>query len=325
MKISKQTQKCFLEAVENAAFAAYPFVGKHRKNDADQATVNAIDSILNRLPDKAKIVIGEGEKDKAPMLNIGTFYGQGDTHTIDIAVDPLECTTQCARGEKGSFSTIAIAGAGCILDVPGAYYMDKIVTNENAKVSFKHKIKDNLKSIASSLDLKISDLRISVMNRPRNKALIKKLHFYGVGKVILVDGGCIEQSIISALLFGRSRVHAYMGIGGGPETILAAAAVKNLGGQVVAKLDFSEYDKSTGECIPCLDKRQNAIESGIDVDREYHTEDLVQGNSMLFVSGITSSSLAKGVKNNEHEQKLVSSIIISKHFQKNYRKYKCMF
>ena len=289
----KESEKYFLQATQRAAIAAYPWIGKKQKETADEATVLALRNSLAQLPSRARVIIGEGEKDKAPMLYIGENLGLGKKRTIDIAVDPLECTTECSKGEIGSFSTVAIAGVDDVLSVQGAYYMDKIVTSNSCDVSLDYSVTKNIRNIAFAYNCKLSDLRITVMDRPRNQNLIDELNKKGV-QVRLVDGGSIEEAIKCVL--GGPNQHAYMGICGGPEGIIAASVLKGLGGQIVGKLKFCLYDKSSGEAIDLPKEREKALSEGIDPDIEYRTDDFIKGDTIFFASGITSSSLRPGVR-----------------------------
>jgi fructose-1,6-bisphosphatase/sedoheptulose 1,7-bisphosphatase-like protein len=296
----KESERCFLEATQRAAIMAYPWIGRNNKNAADEATVVALGSSLESLPVIAKVVIGEGEKDEAPMLQPGTLLGQGNDYCIDIAVDPLECTTECSKGNNGSFSTVAITEAGGVLSVPGAYYMDKIVTSDRCKVSFDNSTLDNIRNIAQVYDCKVSQLRITVMDRPRNQKLIDELKENGV-QVTLVNGGSIEEAI--KCVIGRKHQHAYMGICGGPEGIIIASALKGLGGQIVGKFKFCTYDKASGEPIEMMDEIEKARKKGIDTDKEYCTDDFISGDTVFFASGITDSSLRPGVRKKEGKNK----------------------
>ena len=296
----KESEKYFLQATQRASIEAYPWIGKNEKETADEATVLALRNSLAKLPTRARVIIGEGEKDEATMLYIGEDLGLGKKRTIDIAVDPLECTTECSKGLEGSFSTVAIAGAGNVLPVPGAYYMDKIVTSNTCDVSLDYSVTKNIRNIALAYNCKPSDLRITVMERPRNQKLIDELNKNGV-QLRLVNGGSIEESI--KCILGGPNQHAYMGICGGPEGIIAASALKGLGGQIVGKLKFCLYDKVSGEPINLPGEREKVLSSGIDPDREYSTDDFIKGDTIFFASGITSSSLRPGVRKKDGRNK----------------------
>ena len=228
------------------------------------------------------------------MLHIHQKLGCGDDIEIDIATDPLENTSACARGGEGAFSVIAIGNQGSIIQGAHlAYYMDRIVTHENYDVSFAYTAKQNVKNIAYGKGCNVSELKIAVMNRPRNQGLIDTLNALKV-QVELIEGGCIDYALRACcpdFIDECYHVDAYMGIGGCTEGVISASALKSLGGQICGKFIFFQYDKKKGYPILMREKQQLAMtQYGIDSAKEYTTEDFVGGDTIFVASAITKTS-----------------------------------
>jgi len=290
----------YLWAAETAAIACVPWIGKNNSYEADRAAVNAMRSALNNAEIRGTIVIGEGELDEAPMLYIGEKVGAGHSrfdHEVDIAVDPLECTKLAASGKPNSISVIAVANRGCFLHAPDCY-MEKIVVGPNGRgsISLDRSATENIKSYALYTKRKVEDITIAVLNRPRHHNLIKEIDDLGA-KIRLFEDGDILEAIATCLKNGK--VDMLMGIGGAPEGVIAAAAVKCLNGDMQARLiidtpELLERTKSMG------------IE---DINKIYTLNELAKGPVAFIATGVTDSFLLKGVINNT-----THSIVLSNKF-----------
>lgn len=286
-----------LSVTEKTAIAAYKALGKGDEKNSDKLAVDMMRSVLNSIDIQGKIVIGEGERDKAPMLYIGEKVGTGQGEEVDIALDPLECTSLLANGQEGAMSVLAFSDKGGLLHAPDIY-MKKIAIGFHSKenvIDLNNTIEENLKNIAKEKYCKVSELVVSVLDRLRHKNLVKKLRALGV-KIRLIKDGDIAAAIYTGLLKGYTDV--YMGIGGAPEGVLAAAALKVIGGQMCSKLIFKD-----------IHEEKRAQEMGIsDLSRQYFLEDLVSKNVIFSATGITSSLILEGIKCNSRE--LITNSII---------------
>lgn len=270
---------------EAAAIAAARLMGKGDRNNADQAAVTAMRVGLNSLPVKGRVVIGEGERDEAPMLYIGEEIGCGNEFDLDIAVDPLEGTNLCATGSPNALSVMAVSERNGLLYCPDTY-MEKLVVRPAAKgaVDIRASVKDNIKAIAKAMSRDIDDLVIVVLERPRHKQLIKEIRDTGARIKLITDGDITPA--IAAIVEGTG-IHALMGIGGAPEGVLAAAAVKCLGGDMQARI-----------CWRNEEEKQRAKEMGMDLSEErvYTSEELAPGDNIVFVAtGVTKGDILNGV------------------------------
>lgn len=277
-----------LGVVESAALASGRLMGRGEKDGADQAAVTAMRTRLDEIPMNGTIVIGEGERDEAPMLYIGETVGQhGEGYPdLDIAVDPLEGTNLVAHGLPGSVATLALTPKGGLLHAPDTY-MNKLVVGPQAKgeIDIYAPVKSNLQVLAMSLDRPIEDLTIVILDRPRHTQLIQEVRDAGA-RIKLISDGDMMPAIASAI--SGSGIHAVMGTGGAPEAVLSAAAVKCLGGEIQAQFRW----RSDAE-------KQRAIDMGLaDVSEStvYLTNDLVPAEDIVFAAcGITSGDILKGV------------------------------
>lgn len=276
-----------LEAVrvtEAAALAASKLMGRGDEKAADQAAVDAMRRALNGLPIDGTIVIGEGERDEAPMLYIGEKVGAGGPK-IDIALDPLEGTTITAKGGPNALAVIAMAEAGGFLNAPDTY-MDKIAVGNGLPegvVDLDNSVTDNLKNLAKAKKVEISDLVACVLDRPRHAELIGKIREAGARIMLISDG---DVSGVMATSDPESGVDIYIGSGGAPEGVLAAAALRSIGGQMQGRLIFRNDDE-----------KARARRLGItDLNRKYGLFDLVKGDVMFAATGVTSGSMLKGVR-----------------------------
>lgn len=268
--------------VEQAALSCGRYMGLGDVDAADQAAVDAMRKQLNDMQIDGKIVIGEGEIDEAPMLFIGEKVGQGG-RAVDIAVDPLEGTTILAHGLPNAIAVIAVAEKGNLLHAPDMY-MDKLIVGPKAKgkVDIDAPIRQNLESIATSLGRKISDVTVAVLDRDRHVDLIKEIRDSGA-RIKLIGDGDITAAI--AVGVRGTGVHAVMGIGGAPEGVIAAAALKCLGADIQARLWPRNDEEVT-----------RAAAMGIsDIKAKLHLEDLVSGEVFFAATGITTGDLLRGV------------------------------
>ena len=275
-----------LEAVritEAAALSSSLHMGRGDEKAADQAAVNAMREFLNNLSISGTIIIGEGERDKAPMLYIGEKVGLGGPK-VDIALDPLEGTTITAKGGENALSVLAMAEAGGFLHSPDIY-MHKIAYGkkyEGLDIDPESPADDIIISFAKYSEIKIENIVVCVLDRPRHEMLIKKIRSTGARIKLIPDG---DVSAVIATSFEDSGVDIYMGIGGSPEGVLAAAALRCIGGKIYTKLIFdNDYDK------------ERASSMGItDPNRIYSTNDLASGDVMFSATGVTDGTLLKGV------------------------------
>lgn len=277
-----------LEAVrvtEAAALACSHWVGRGREKDADQAAVNAMREALNGLTIDGTVVIGEGERDKAPMLYIGEKVGTGTGPRIDIALDPLEGTTICATAGPNSLAVLAMAEHGGFLHAPDVY-MDKIAVGgglPEGVIDLDNSVKANLANLAKAKKKEVSDLVVTILKRDRHEEKIAHLREAGA-RVQLIGDGDVAGVIATAT--PSTGVDMYLGIGGAPEGVLAAAALRSTGGQMQGRLLFSDDDE-----------KARATRMGIsDFSRKYTMLDMAKGDVMFAASGVTDGSMLKGVK-----------------------------
>lgn len=279
-----------LRVVEQAAIACAHTMGQGDRHGSDRVAVEAMRQTLDSVPIDGTIVIGEGERDEAPMLFIGEKVGQGAAGTaglpeVDIAVDPLEGTNLCALGEPNAIAVLAAASKGGLLHAPDLY-MEKLVVGPRAKhaVSLDRPVKDNLKSIAKALDRDVDDLVVMVLDRPRHEKLIADIRAAGA-RIRLIGDGDLSAGIAAAV--DGSGVHAVMGTGGAPEGVLTAAAMRCLGGEIYARLVVAKPEDE-----------ERCRKMGIsDFRRIYSSSDLASGKTITFVAtGVTDGALMKGVR-----------------------------
>ncbi len=274
-----------LSVTESAAIAAARLMGKGDRKDADRAAVNAMRTALNDIPIYGRVVIGEGERDEAPMLYIGEEVGCGGDFEVDIAVDPLEGTNLCATGSPNALAVMAAAERDGLLYCPDTY-MEKLVVRPSAKgmVDIRASVHENLNNIAKALDRDVDDLVVVILDRTRHEKLIRDVRAAGARIKIISDGDITPA--IAAIVEGTG-IHALMGIGGAPEGVLSAAAVKCLGGEMQARMRWRNEDE-----------KKRAKEMGMDLseDKVYTTDDLAPGNNIIFVAtGVTKGDILNGV------------------------------
>jgi fructose-1,6-bisphosphatase II len=282
----------FIRVVEQAAIACAHTMGQGDRHKSDQVAVEAMRHEMDSVPIDGTIVIGEGERDEAPMLYIGERVGMGSHKgssqlfpEVDIAVDPLEGTNLCATGAANALAVLAASEKGGLLHAPDLY-MEKLVVGPSARdsVDIDAPVRFNLRAIAQTLGRRVEDLVVIVLDRPRHAKLIDDIRATGA-RIRLIGDGDLSAGIAAAVV--GSGVHAVMGIGGAPEGVLTAAAMRCLGGEIYARLvvDTPEHE-------------QRCRAMGItDFKRTYRSHDLASGNNIVFAAtGVTDGTLMKGVR-----------------------------
>ena len=274
-----------VKVTEAAAIAAGRHMGEGDTDRTDQAAVTAMREVLADLPIHGRVVIGEGERDQAPMLYIGEDVGAGTGIAVDIAVDPVEGTNLVAHGMPNAIAMLAVAERGGILHAPDIY-MEKLVVPPQAagKVDLRWPPQRNLQVLAQSLRRRIEDITVVILNRPRHADLIAAVRAAGA-RIKLISDGDVAPAISAAV--SGTAVHAVMGIGGAPEGVLTAAALRCLGGEIQGRFWYRNDDE-----------RQRAQEMGItDPERIFRTDELCSGGNLLFAAtGITDGELFRGVR-----------------------------
>ena len=292
MSASLPSRNLALELVrvtETAAIAASKWVGRGDKDGADQAAVDAMRKMISTVSMQGTVVIGEGEKDDAPMLFNGELVGDGTGLAVDVAVDPVDGTTLTAKGMANAISVIALAERGAMFDPSAVFYMEKLVTGPEAAgvIDITAPVKVNLQKVAKAKHVDISSLTVVVLDRPRHDQLVKDIREAGARIKFITDG-----DVAGAVEAARSNtgIDLLMGIGGTPEGIISACAMKCLGGEIQGRL------------MPRSDEeRERAKAQGLDLNRIFTTNDLVKGDDVFFAAtGITDGELLRGVRYGEN-------------------------
>ena len=306
LKAERELSLDFLRVCEAAAIESARTMGQGDRKHSDHVAVEAMRRVMDTVPMRGRIVIGEGERDEAPMLYIGEELGGGEYSEeekntfpeIDIAVDPLEGTNLCALGANNAIAVLAAAERGGLLNAPDIY-MDKIVVGPSVKgaIDIEAPVKQNLKAIARSLNRDIEDLTVMCLDRSRHKQLINDVRSAGA-RIRLISDGDLSAGISAAV--AGTNIHALMGIGGAPEGVLTAAAMRCLNGEIQAKLVFDPerlgVDKSK---VPPKEEVMERLQSmGInDAEKIYDTNDLAPGKRIIFAAtGVTDGALLRGVR-----------------------------
>ncbi|MFG2353996.1 class II fructose-bisphosphatase [Streptomyces sp. NPDC048521] len=287
-----------VRVTEAAAMAAGRWVGRGDKNGADGAAVRAMRTLVSTVSMNGVVVIGEGEKDEAPMLFNGEHVGDGTGPEVDIAVDPIDGTTLTAKGMPNAIAVLAAAERGAMFDPSAVFYMDKLVTGPEAAdfVDINAPVEVNIRRIAKAKRSAPEDVTVVILDRPRHEGLIREVREAGA-RIKLISDGDVAGSVYA--LREGTGVDLLLGIGGTPEGIISACAVKCLGGTIQGKL----WPKDDEE-------RQRAIDAGHDLDRVLTTDDLVSGENVFFVAtGITDGELLRGVRYRS-ETALTESIVM---------------
>ena len=274
-----------VRVTEAAAIAASTMTGRGDEKAADAAAVEAMRAALNELDMDGTVVIGEGERDEAPMLYIGEKVGSGKGPAIDIALDPLEGTTICAKSGPNSLAVLAIAEAGGLLNAPDVY-MEKLAVGPGLPpgvIDLDRTPTQNVEAIAAAKGVEPKEIIACVLDRPRHEALIAELRSIGCGVVLIGDG---DVAGVIATSDPDTTIDVYMGSGGAPEGVLACAALRCVGGQFKGRLLFRNDDE-----------RARARKWGIeDLDRQYDLKELAKGDCIFAATGVTDGSLLEGVK-----------------------------
>jgi fructose-1,6-bisphosphatase II len=288
-----------VRVTELAALSASFFAGLGDKEGGDKAAVDAMRHYLNKIHIDGKIIIGEGEKDNAPMLFNGEKLGTGKGPKVDIAVDPVEGTTLLALGQPNAIATIAIAEAGAMLDPGSSYYTKKLAVPRRAKdaIDIRMSPSENLERIAKALNKSVRALTVFVLNKPRHKELIEEIRSVGA-RIIIHDHGDVWGGLAAAL--PETDIDVLMGTGGTPEAIIAAAAIKALDGGMQCMFDPQTEDE-----------RNTLIKEGKDLDLVYGMDDLIKSDDAFFAAtGITGSSFLKGVHFRSRNRARTQSIVM---------------
>src|SRR6266404_8172610 len=279
----------FIRVVENAAIASARTMGRGERELSDKVAVESMRSTMDSIPMHGTIVIGEGERDQAPMLYIGEKVGAEfrdgmEVPEVDIAVDPLEGTNLCATGSAGAITVLAASEAGGLLHAPDCY-MEKIVVGPSCKgvVDLEAPVADNLRSIARCMERSVQELVVVVLDRPRHEKLIAEIRAAGA-RIRLISDGDLSAGIAAAVI--GTGVHAVMGSGGAPEGVITAAAIRCLNGYMLGRL------------VVKPDQEERLAKMGIkDKKRIYEAEDLAPGRQLIFAAtGVTEGALLKGVR-----------------------------
>ena len=288
--ISTQYASGIVAATEKAAIASSMLIGLGDEKAADQKAVDAMRTALNQIDFKGRIVIGEGERDEAPMLYIGEEVGTGRNHEVDIALDPLEGTTITAKGMPNSLSVIAAAQRGGLLYAPDTY-MNKIAVGGNLPddiIDLDATTKENIQSIADAKKVPINEVTACVLERSRHDSIIEDLRSIGA-KIVLIPDGDVAGIIMTTQ--EHSSVDIYMGVGGAPEGVLAAAALQCIGGQMQTRLVINNEDE-----------KFRAEKIGIkDLNKKYSLDELAHGDIIFSATGVTEGTMVRGVRTNQNK------------------------
>jgi len=274
-----------VRVTETAAIAASRWIGMGEKNLADKAAVDAMRRMISSVSMNGVVVIGEGEKDEAPMLFNGEEVGDGTGPACDVAVDPIDGTTLTAKGMNNAISVIAVAPRGAMFDPSAVFYMNKLVVGPEAAgvIDITMSTSENLRAIAAAKKVPVSSLTVVLLDRPRHDQLVADIRGAGARIKFITDG-----DVAGAVMAARAEtgIDVLMGIGGTPEGIIAACAMKCMGGEIQGKL----HPRSDQE-------REVASKAGLDLNRVYTTNDLVSGDDHFFAAtGITDGELLRGVR-----------------------------
>jgi fructose-1,6-bisphosphatase II / sedoheptulose-1,7-bisphosphatase len=275
-----------VRVTERAAVAAARWTGRGNEKAADQAAVDAMRRELNKLPINGTIVIGEGERDEAPMLFIGETVGNKRGPEVDIAVDPLEGTTLCAKNMPGAIATMAMAEAGTLLNAPDVY-MEKIAIGPGypvGMVDLDAPAEENIRALAKAKGVGPAEITALILDRPRHADLIAGVRRAGAAVRLITDGDV--AGVIHTADAANTGVDIYMGVGGAPEGVLAAAALRCIGGQMQCRL-----------VLDTEEKRERAAKMGIrDPRKKYEISDMVKGDCLFAATGVTTGALLDGVR-----------------------------
>ena len=313
MSIDRVYFNQIIRSTEKAAIGAYPYIGKGDKIAADQGSVDMMRQELNKINMKGEVVIGEGEMDEAPMLYIGEKVGTNNGQYLDIALDPLEGTNFVANNLPNSFSMIAVCEKGKIFSAPDTY-MEKLAIGRNLPdklLDLDNSVEKNIKLLSEAKEKKPNEITACLLKRPRHDHIIKSLNKLDVNIKYLTDG---DVAGVISVIDPKNNIDVFLGIGGGPEGVLAAAALSCLGGQIQTRLVMDD------------NQTKRAKQLGItDVSKKYNIDDLIKGDVIFSATAITDGDLVSGVKDLGDKYEVSSFVLhrdlnISKKIKNYYSK-----
>ena len=290
MPLNKDLVEKIINVTSKAATSCYKFIGQNQKENADKAATDSMRNEINKIDINGEVVIGEGELDEAPMLYIGEKLGKGGFLNLDIAVDPVEGTNFVAKNLPGALSVISVAEKGNLFNAPETY-MDKLAVSSDVPedaTDLDFSLEKNIRNVAEALNKNVNDVTACLLDRPRHKKIIDKLNEMKVKMKLISDG-----DVSGALLVTNKRynVDIFLGIGGGPEGVLAASAIDAYGCKFQGRFIFdSDQDKSRA--------RKMGI---VDLKRKYNLKEIIKGDSIFCATGITDGDLVKGIKFNDNK------------------------
>ena len=290
-----------VRVTEAAALAAARWMGRGDKEAADQAAVDAMRLMMDTVPMAGTVVIGEGEKDEAPMLYNGEEIGNGEPPHVDVAVDPIDGTTLTSKGMNGALAVVAVSERGTMFDPGPCVYMEKMAAGEEARgvIDIEAPISDNLKRLSKVKNTSVENITVMVLDRTRHELIVKEVRETGA-RIRFISDGDVAGAIAAAR--ETSGVDMLLGIGGTPEGVIAACAIKCLGGVLQGRL-WPRND----------DERQRAIEGGYDLERVLTEDDLVAGDNAFFAAtGVTDGDLIDGVRYRGDSAKTQSIVMRSR-------------
>ena len=290
MPLNKDLVEKIINVTSKAATSCYKFIGQNQKENADKAATDSMGKEINKIDINGEVVIGEGELDEAPMLYIGEKLGMGGVLNLDIAVDPVEGTNFVAKNLPGALSVISVAEKGNLFNAPETY-MDKLAVSSDVPedaTDLDFSLEKNIRNVAEALNKNVNEVTACLLDRPRHKKIIDKLNEMKVKMKLISDG-----DVSGALLVTNKRynVDIFLGIGGGPEGVLAASAIDAYGCKFQGRFIFdSDHDKSRA--------RKMGI---VDLKRKYNLKEIIKGDSIFCATGITDGDLVKGIKFNDNK------------------------
>ena len=296
----------YISITEQAALAVFPYIGRNDSKEADRAATEAMRFAFQKAPIDGKIVIGEGERDQAPMLYIGEKVGRGKGFPEqDIAVDPLEGTGLCARGEEGSLCVLAGSGKNKLLHAPDVY-MDKLACRHK-DLNIQNSVSENIKILSKKLNKPVNQLRVAVLKRDRHKDLIQELESLGV-QLILFQDGDVLMSLLTCIKGFKESIDLLLGSGGAPEGVLSSAGLKNLEGDFQGKLLWKTPSQ-----------RERAFNMGlVHLDQVFTRDQLARSACIFCATAVTSNPLLKGVQKVQN-QFITETLILSPRYGTSYK------
>ncbi len=302
MSIDKNYFNKFIRTTEKAAIGAFPFIGKGDKNAADKGSVDMMRNELNKIDMRGEVVIGEGEMDEAPMLYIGEKVGTKTGSELDIALDPLEGTNFVANNLPNAFSMLAVCEKGNLFSAPDTY-MEKIAVGPDLPknlLDLDNTVEKNIKLLSDAKGKKVEKITACVLKRPRHEEIIKSLENLNVNIKFISDG---DVSGAISVADPNTNIDIYLGIGGGPEGVLAAAALSCMGGQIQTRLVLDDQQLKRAKRLGIKDEK-----------KKYNIDDMIKGDVIFCASAITSGDIVDGIKDLGDKYE-VSTYALHKHFK----------